>query len=138
MGHVTIRKNVIKHAIEFKHIFEPLCDNNNLIEYIRESKMSEDGTWATEFEICVTSHFIKMNVNVHSNQRWQFFKTNFLDDERECPGNINLTLENSHFEVILRTSRHYTTIPRVNGEHNSTSRDCIKTTTPRADVEHNS
>ena len=108
--HAKLRNSVIEHAVCNTRIFEPLCRQSNLQLYLLDSNMERDGTWATDFEIIVMAHLIKMNINIYSDNRWQFFRPNFIDENRESNGNINLTLNNDHFEVILNMSQN---------EHNS-------------------
>ena len=67
--YAKLRKSVIEHAVSNIRIFEPLCRQSNLHLYLLDSKMERDGTWATDFEIIVMAHLIKMNINIYSDNR---------------------------------------------------------------------
>ena len=97
---MIFRNKIIQHARHHSQIFGPICPSSNLEEYIHNSRMHIEGTWATDFEIIVACHLFQIDIKMFTNQNWQYFKPNCLVNSRESFTSVNLNLEHAHFEII--------------------------------------
>ena len=117
--HFTIREQIIEHAKNNTHVFGQLF-SNNFENYLLESNMNRQGTWATDIEIIIAAHLFEKDINVFSNNSWQFFKSTFLDNDRTSNSNINIYLSHDHFELISEVSKEHmnANIVRINNAAN--------------------
>ena len=87
---MKIKHAITKHAIENETIFNNLCKNNNysISEYIIDSKMNNEGTWATDIEVLVSAHLFEIDIFIYVNEKWNKFESNFFETHRKSKKKI--------------------------------------------------
>lgn len=67
--HYILRRAVCQHMIKNNDLFESfLNDEQSIDDHLQGSKMSQEGTWATEVEIFATAHLLNTDIYIHSLQ----------------------------------------------------------------------
>lgn len=62
----VMRSAVCQHSIGKKELFEPFLNGEQSIDnHLKSSKMSQEGTWATEVEIFDTAHLLNIDIYIY-------------------------------------------------------------------------
>ncbi|XP_062597054.1 uncharacterized protein LOC134258504 [Saccostrea cucullata] len=108
--HYVIRNAVCEHIIENKEIFQPfLRDGVQSVEsHLSFTRMSQDGSWATEVEIYATAHLLNIDVYTFSRESWLRFS---VAEVEPC-----VQSKTEAIYLIHQEQNHYNVVLSVNGE----------------------
>ena len=105
--HAQVREAILNHLCRIEHWMISHMDlqYSSALEYIRETNMDMDGTWATDIEILTLAHMLNTNVYV--------YKTYYHWWDRYGPDNVDRSLStditdmsmylrnpSDHFDVV--------------------------------------
>lgn len=125
-AHGILRSKMCKHINENPTLFKGLLrsSNQSLENYIK--KMSNVGTWATEFEIIAMSHMLEVHIFTYSEYAWKRFSGSLIDNHfSPIEGGIYLDhVDGNHYNVV-ESVFNSNVIPNINTVRCNTVDDTI-------------
>ena len=105
-NYALMRKHVVTHMRSVKKEIEGLL-NQDVGEYLNQSQMQENGTWATETEILATANLLNCDIHIYTEIqgknvcKWFKYAASFRN-ENLCNRNGGIYLKNvgNHFYVV--------------------------------------
>ena len=106
-NHEKVRTSICNSALKKKELMQSFLrsQSESVDSYIKSSHMTENGIWATEFEIMCTAYLLKSDIFTFSNGKWLKYSAAQVTEEVDIlPSAIYLNHENQcHYNVVLCT-----------------------------------
>ena len=103
--HHVMRSAVCTHLNQNQELFKAFLRDNvwSVENHLLSSKMSENGTWATEVEIFAMAHLLNVEIYTYTNGHWLRFSPNDVDScMQSTVGAIYLShCGQNHYNVVV-------------------------------------
>ncbi|XP_061185136.1 uncharacterized protein LOC133193183 [Saccostrea echinata] len=109
--HQHVREAVCQHLLQHETKFQQyMRSEGSLRQYLLSSKMTKEGTWATELEISAMSDMLSADIFTYSDMKWlQFSRERPFHELLEQEGAIYLYHRHqNHYDVVLNVSARMT------------------------------
>ena len=101
--HTAVRDCVVQHMLRISDELERYS-NQNIDKYLSESRMNEEGVWATDAEIKATANLFGIDIHVYCDygrtKDWLTYPADF-NLSKEAAAGFYLENEGEHFNVVL-------------------------------------
>ena len=125
--HHAMRNAVCTHLIQNTELFKPfLRDNEMSVEsHLCSSKMSLQGSWATEVEIIAMAHLLNIDIYTYTNAQWIRFSCEDVDSSTQRQeGGIYLNhCGQNHYNVVQTITEENVNASNNEDKDNSSSQN---------------
>ena len=98
-NHNILRSKLVSHMKKIDKQLQNYLDRN-VDEYLDDSRMIDDGVWATDAEIFATANLLNVDIHVHTGTGWWTYPAGF-SNYKKAGFNIYLQNLSDHYIVVL-------------------------------------
>ncbi|XP_062593070.1 uncharacterized protein LOC134254555, partial [Saccostrea cucullata] len=111
--HLAIRSAVCQHLLHNSILFKPFVRHaeSSVENHFSRTKMSNDGSWATELEIMAVCHLLSIDIHTYTENHWITYSRRLMEPSTNTQsiGSIYLDHENlNHYNVVLTVAENET------------------------------